>query len=88
MTRNRGGFCHGDDQDQQLSIGGSIRSAPAAPLAVLVADMGDGSLFLQGRNDEPRVYLNPPEALPLRRELTAAFGRTELAPRRGQGEAR
>jgi hypothetical protein len=85
-TRNRDGFCHGDDQHQQLSIGGNIWPAPAAPPAVLVTDIGNGSLYLQGQNNEISASLNPPDAMPLSRKLTAAFGRTELAP--GQGEAR
>jgi hypothetical protein len=87
-ARNRGGFCHDDDQDQQqLRIGGSIWSGTAAPPTVLVVDMGNGSLLPQGRNDEPRASLNPPDAMPLRRKLTAALGRTELTPHNGQGEA-
>ncbi|MGH3775456.1 MAG: hypothetical protein ACRDRR_06920 [Pseudonocardiaceae bacterium] len=40
---------HGDGQDQQqLGSGRSIRSDAAVPPTVLVADIGDGSLFLQG----------------------------------------
>jgi hypothetical protein len=88
-TRNRGGFCHGDDQDQQqLSIGGSIRRGTAVPPAVLVADMSDGFLRLQGRDEGPSVYLTPPELEPLKRKPAAAFGSIELALRGGHGEAR
>jgi hypothetical protein len=53
-----------------------------------VADRGDGSLRVQGRDDEPGASLNPAEVVPLKRTLTAAFGSTELALRGGQGEAR
>jgi hypothetical protein len=53
---------------------------------VLVTDIGNGSLYLQGQNNEISASLNPPDAMPLNRKLTAAFGRTELEP--GQGEAR
>lgn len=35
-------------QPAQLGIGRSIRSGATVPPKVLVADMGDGSLFLQG----------------------------------------
>jgi hypothetical protein len=84
-TRNRSGFCPGDDQDQQQL---SIRRGTAAPPAVLVADRGDGSLRVQGRDDEPGASLNPAEVVPIRRTMTAAFGSTELALRGGQGEAR
>jgi hypothetical protein len=88
-THNKSGFCHGDDRDQQqLSIGGSVRPGTAVLPAVLVADMSDGSLFFQGRDDGPRASLNPPDAMPLTRKLAAAFSSTERAPRRGQGEAR
>jgi hypothetical protein len=88
-TRNRGGFCHGDDQDQQqLSIGSSIRPGTTAPPAVLVTDMSDGSSRLQGRDDGPNAYLNPPDVEPLKRKPAAAFGSTELALRGGHGEAR
>jgi hypothetical protein len=88
-TRTRGGFCPGDDQgQQQLSIGGSIRPGGAAPPVVLVADRGDGSLRVQGRDDGPGASLNPAEVVPLRRTMTAAFGSTELALRGDQGEAR
>jgi hypothetical protein len=84
-TRTRGGFCHGDDQDQQQL---SIRRGTAAPPAVLVADRGDGSLLPQDRDDEPGAFLNLAEVVPLRRTMTAAFGTSELALRGGQGEAR
>ena len=84
-TPDRGGFCHGDDQDQQQL---SIRRGTAAPPAVLVADRGDGSLRLQDRDDGPGAFLNLAEVVPLRRTLTAAFDSAELALRGGQGEAR
>jgi hypothetical protein len=83
--RTRGEFCHGDDQGQQQL---SIRRGTAAPPVVLVADRGDGSLRVQGRDDGPGASLNPAEVVPLRRTMTAAFGSSELALRGGQGEAR
>lgn len=86
-TRTRGGFCHGDDQDQQqLRIGGSIRPVTVVGPAVLIAGMG-GSLFLQGRDEGPSASLNSPGTVPLKRMPGAALGSTELAPFRGLGEA-
>ncbi|MGQ0718183.1 MAG: hypothetical protein ACT4NP_12920 [Pseudonocardiales bacterium] len=71
----------GDGQDQrQHGIRRSIRPGTIAPLTVLVADMGDGSLFLEGWRDGPSAYLSPPDALPLRRELIRAFDSTVLPP--------
>jgi hypothetical protein len=88
-TRNRGGLWHGDDQDQQqLSIVGSIRRGTAAPPAVLVADMGEGPLRLQNRDDGPSAYLNPPDVEPLTRKPAVRSASTELALRGGHGEAR
>lgn len=84
-TRNRGGFCLGDDQDQQQL---SIRRGTAAPPAALVADRGDGSLLLQDRDGRPGAFLNLAEVVPLRRTMTAAFGSPELARRGDQGEDR
>jgi hypothetical protein len=54
---------------------------------VLVADMGDGSLFLQGWRDGPSAHLSPADAVPLRRELAAAFGSAELAVGGDQSDA-
>jgi hypothetical protein len=53
---------HGDGQDhQQRGVGRSIRPGMAVPTTVLVADMGDESLFLQGWRDGPSAYLSPAE---------------------------
>jgi len=49
------------------------------PSTVLITEMDNGALILQGRPDGPRVYLSRANALPLRRELAAAFGSTERA---------
>lgn len=54
---------------------------------MIVADTGDGSLFLQGRRDEPSAYLSLADAVALRRELTADIGSTNRTPSDGQGEA-
>jgi hypothetical protein len=73
---------------QQLGIGRSIRPGTAAPTTVLVADMGDGSLLLEGWREGPSAYLCPTDAAPLRHELAKAFGSTDLTPGSSEGEAR
>jgi hypothetical protein len=80
---------HGDGQGhQQLCIGCSIRPGTAMPLTVLVTQMDNGTLVLQGRPDGPHVYLSSADALPLRRKLAVAFERIGLtAAGNGQGEA-
>lgn len=45
---------HGDGNDhdrQQLGIGGNIRSSTAVPPTVLVTEMDNGALIVQGRPD-------------------------------------
>lgn len=75
----------GNGQPPKLGIGRSLRPGTAVPSTVLVGDMGDGSLFLQGWRDGPSAYLSPADAVPLKRELAAAFGSTQLALRGDQG---
>lgn len=82
--RGTDGVRHGDQNGQQEH---SIRPGTAVPATVLVADMGDGSLFLQGWRDGPSAHLSRVDAMPLRRELIAAFGSTKSALRGHQGEA-
>ncbi|MGH4006598.1 MAG: hypothetical protein ACRDTH_00235 [Pseudonocardiaceae bacterium] len=78
----------GDGQDhQQRNIRRSIRPGTAVPPTVLVADMGDGSLLLEGWRDGPSAYLSPAEAVPLRRELARTFGSPDLTPSSSKGEA-
>jgi hypothetical protein len=77
---------HGTGPLTQWGIGGSLRPGTGVPPRVLVADMGDGSVFLQGWRDGPSAHLNPADAVPLRRELAAAFGSIELTGRGDQGE--
>ncbi|MBV9162342.1 MAG: hypothetical protein JO281_12485 [Pseudonocardiales bacterium] len=78
---------HGTSRPTQLGIGRSLRPGTGVPARVLVADMGDGSLFLQGWRDGPSVHLSPADAVPLRRELAAAFGGPARVGRGEQGEA-
>lgn len=81
------GLRHGDGTDpdrDQLGVGGDIRSGTAVPPTVLVTEMDNGALILQGRPDGPRVYLTPDQAVGLRRELATAFRSSEL----GLGDGR
>ncbi|MGH3904765.1 MAG: hypothetical protein ACRDTE_11325 [Pseudonocardiaceae bacterium] len=51
------------------------------PATLLVAEMRDGALFLQGWRDGPAAYVIPEDAGPLRQALAAAFGTaTEMLP--------
>lgn len=68
----------GDGQAQQPDIRISIRPKMAVPPTVLVTELDNGTLILQGRPDGPRVWLEPDDAAPLKRELAAAFDRFEL----------
>lgn len=78
----------GNGQDQQQhGIKRSIRPGTVVPPTVLVANMGDGSLFLEGWPDGPSAYLSPSDALSLRGELTRAFGSAVLRPSGEPGEA-
>jgi hypothetical protein len=80
---------HGTDHDRdQLSVGGDIQSSTVVPPTVLVTEMNNGALILQGRPDGPRVYLTPGQAVGLRGELATAFGSAERGLDDGQGEVR
>lgn len=63
----------GTAQPRQPGIGRSLRPGTGVPARVLVADTGDGSLFLQSWRDGPSAHLSPADAVPLRRELAAAY---------------
>ncbi|MDQ2883715.1 MAG: hypothetical protein M3Y48_21795 [Actinomycetota bacterium] len=74
---------HGIGQSAEVGIAPST----AVPPTVLVTELDNGALLLQGRPDGPRTYLSPADdALALRRELAAAFRRSELSVRGGQDE--
>lgn len=71
---------HGDDQDQQhLVIGRSLRPGPATVPVVLMAGMD--------QPDGPSAYLSLADVVLLKRELAAAFGRSDFTPSSRQGEA-
>lgn len=78
---------HRADQPGQSGVGRSLRPRTAVPPTLLVADMGDGSVLLQGWRDGPSAYLCPADAAPLKRELAAAFGNLELTRCADEGEA-
>ncbi len=83
-------FHRGDDSGEQtaVGIGRTIRPGTAVPSTVLMSDMGDGSLLLEGWWEGPSAYLGPADAVPLRRELAAAFIRTEQVVQSDHGESR
>lgn len=82
-------FGSGDGNGKQTQAPSDTRrSIRAVPRSVLVSDMGDGSLLLEGWRDGPNAYLSPADAVPFRRLLAAAFGSTELAHRHSRGESR
>jgi hypothetical protein len=75
----------GDDQGQgQYAIGGSIRPGAAMPHTLFLSDMCDGGLVLHGWRHGPTAYLSPSDAIPLRRELAAAFHSTEAGTSLGE----
>lgn len=80
---------HGDGQDHQQQLGIRIGIRPKMPMlpTVLVTELDNGTLIVQGRPDGPRAYLSPAEAVSLRPELARAFGRPDLTPSGSQGEA-
>ena len=55
-------------------IGYCVRPGAAVPATVLVVDMGDGALLLQGWRTGPSAYVCAADTGPLRRALAAAFG--------------
>lgn len=86
-TKNRH---YGEDRGDQL-CDTRRGTAPGitVPPTVLLTALDNGTLVLQGRPDGPWARLSPADAAPLRRELAAAFRRTELAATSDdQGEAR
>ncbi len=60
----------------------------AMPPTLLVTELHNGALIIQGRPGGPRVYLSRVDSMPLRRELAAAFGSAQRALPDDQGEAR
>lgn len=76
------GLCHGDGRKgRRGGVERSIRSGARVPDTLLVAEMRDGALLLQGWRDGPAAYVIPEDAGPLRQALAAAFGTpTEVLP--------
>lgn len=70
------GFCGNDGSSElppPLHIGRNIHPGVSVPPTILVTELDNGALVLQGRPDGPRVRLSSADAIPLRRELAAAF---------------
>lgn len=75
------GFRRGDDSDELPplpGVGRSIQPGVSMPPTVLSTELANGTLIIQGRPDGPRVHLSPDDAIPLRRELAAAFARDDI----------
>ncbi|MGH3780108.1 MAG: hypothetical protein ACRDRO_05600 [Pseudonocardiaceae bacterium] len=89
-ARDLDGFRYGDELDEpaRRTTGRSIRPRMAMSPTFLVTELDNGALIIQGRPDEPRVYLRPVDSMPLRRELAAAFGSAQGTLPHDQGEAR
>lgn len=83
-------FRRGDGSGEQApsSTRRSICPNTAVPRSVLVSDMGDGSLLLEGWRDGPNAYLSPADAVPFKRQLAAAFGSSDRRPGHNQDQAR
>ena len=64
----------GDELPPTHRLNRSIRPGVAAPATVLIAEMGGGSLLLQGWRNGPSAYVSADDAVPLRRALAAAYG--------------
>ncbi|MGH3765088.1 MAG: hypothetical protein ACRDS0_16090 [Pseudonocardiaceae bacterium] len=77
-----------DDQDEltQPTHEHSTRHRTAIPSTMLVTELDNGALIIQGRPEGPRVYLSRVDAVPLRRELAAALEGTAELLRSDQGE--
>lgn len=75
-------------ENSSSRIGHGVRPATTVPPTVLMTELDDGMLMLQGRPDGPRVWLKPAEAIPLRYELARAFGSSAaFATRNDEGDA-
>lgn len=83
---------HAPDDDDQARvlprrIEHSIRPDTAVPSTVLVAEMGDGALYLASWRIGPSAYLTAQDSLGLSQELARAFGSDTVAPRDDPGQA-
>jgi hypothetical protein len=66
------GYGNGQADQLQRGVGRSVRPCTTMPPTVLMTELDNGTLILQGRPDGPRVSLSPADAVPLRRELAIA----------------
>lgn len=88
-TGDPAGFRHDDGQEQPRprGIGRSIRPGTAVPATVLISDMGNGALYLEGYRAGPSAYLTAEDAVGLRQELAKAFGSGAVPSRDDPGQA-
>lgn len=63
--------------------GESDNAGMPCPPTLLVAELIDGGVYLQGWPVGPNAYLGPDDAKPLKRELASAFGSEDSAPPAG-----
>lgn len=72
---NDSGVEHGDgERGRRRGLHRSIRPGVPVPTTVLVAEMGDGAMFLQGWQYGSCAYLIAEDTGPLRNALATAFG--------------
>ena len=72
----------GDGEDEpQPTTGYHNEPDTAVPPTVLLTELESGALLLQGTPYGPRRRLSPADAVPIKRELAAAFGSAELTQR-------
>ncbi len=76
--RDSDGVRSGEADNGTGGFGASIRPGVPVPATVLVVDMGDGALFVQGWRAGPCAYVSAADGVYLRQALAAAFGDGQL----------
>lgn len=74
MTSDAERNAAGGDDVGRGGLERSIRPGAPVPSTLLVAEMRDGAMFLQGWRGGPAAYVIGSDAGPLRQALAAAFG--------------
>lgn len=72
--RHSNGVRSGETDNGMGAFGASIRPGVPVPATVLVVDMGDGELLVQGWRDGSAAYVSAADGVSLRQALAAAFG--------------
>lgn len=76
LNRNERGKYPAVEQKRGARLSRSIRPGVPLPDTLLVAQMCDGGLLLQGWRDGPSAYVISQDTGPLRQALATAFGST------------